>query len=400
MPIYEEKLISPLAVRFSQQRIRSTFKDGYDVEETIKEITAVAGIDDYDLILEAPFPTIEIIRWSAGGRGAGKKDHWFTFDNRRLYCLQRIATEYWPKRVAVAVHVLYADAGAIRKKLDSRTEGLAVSIGHAFDSADELQKWAWRDAVQGRLPPGLDISMQVEDALSADDAKASVADLLEAPGPSLVRSIPKEATLNAAVAQPLQAASLTGLIGQLLDLKQKDVEQSCEQMSEGSFSTGTPYDSTNGEPSESDVADSPMLPPAQVPYFSEILSAGPPGTFFSAEASAPEPPPCKEGSLSGLTGQLMDLNTKERTDSGATTPESPKPRAPVAVSLAPLLAAETEEAQKKQWAMAVLLQRQKVMWHNAQMAQFQAARARQQMMLWAAHAAQHQQGLAGARMSL
>lgn len=396
MPIYEEKLISPLAVRFSQQRIRSTFKDGHEVEETIKEITAVAGVGDYDLILEAPFPTIEIIRWSAGGRGAGKKDHWFTFDNRRLYCLHRMATEYWPKRVAVAVHVLYADAGAIRKKLDSRTQGLSVSIGHAFDPADKLQKWTWQDAVQGSLPPGLDISMQVEAALSADDAKASVDDLLQSPGQCFVRSFPKQGTLNAAVAQPPQEASLTGLIGQLLDLKQQDAEQSCEYMSEGSFSTRC--DSTTGEPSESGVTDSPTLPTV-LPYFAKI-SAGPPGTFLSAKTSAPEPPPCKEGSLSGLIGQLLELNTKERTDSGATRPESPKPRAPIAVSLEPLLAAEEEE-QKKKWAMAALFQRQKVMWHNAQMAQFQAARAHQQMQLWAAHAAHHQQGLqAGARMSL
>jgi len=117
MPLYEEKLICPLAVRFTQQRIRTTFKDGYDVEATIKEIATVAGVDDYDLILEAPFPCIEIIRWSANGRRAGREDHWFTFDNRRLYCLQRLAAEHWPKRVAIAVHVLYADAGRSGRSL-------------------------------------------------------------------------------------------------------------------------------------------------------------------------------------------------------------------------------------------------------------------------------------------
>ena len=38
MPIFEEKLISPLAVRFTQEHIRTTFRDGRLVDASIEEI--------------------------------------------------------------------------------------------------------------------------------------------------------------------------------------------------------------------------------------------------------------------------------------------------------------------------------------------------------------------------
>jgi len=187
MPLYEEKLISPLAVRFTQQRIRTTFRDGRDVEASINEISAGTGAGDYDIILTAPFPTIEIIRYSPNGRGAGGQgndDHWFSFDNRRLYCLQRMAAEHWPKHVGVAVEVLYADNGAIRKKLDSLSCGLTVSIGHAFATADELDEWDWQQDIEvhERAPPGLSFATKAEAAVDADDAKSSVSELMDAPG--------------------------------------------------------------------------------------------------------------------------------------------------------------------------------------------------------------------------
>jgi len=37
MPIYEPKLISPLAIRFTQEHIRTTFQDGRVVEDSIDE---------------------------------------------------------------------------------------------------------------------------------------------------------------------------------------------------------------------------------------------------------------------------------------------------------------------------------------------------------------------------
>lgn len=182
MPLYEEKVISPLAVRFSQQRIRKTFQDGREVDAAIKQIQAGPGVGSYDIVLQAPFPTIEIIRYSANGRGGrAEDDHWFTFDNRRLYCLQRIAAAHWPKRVGAVVEVLYADTGELRKKLDSQTCGQSVSIGHAFATAHELESWDWRHDVEERAPPGLPLAEQAEAAVDADDAKVSLSELTSAP---------------------------------------------------------------------------------------------------------------------------------------------------------------------------------------------------------------------------
>jgi len=171
MPIYEEKLISPFAVHFTQQRIRKTFQDGHEVEATIKQITAKPGVGEYDIILNTPFPAIEIMRWSPKRRRAGGK-HWCSFDNHRLYCLQRVAAAYWPKRVATAVEVFDADSGSIKKKLDLATNGLSVSIGHA--------QWAWQQAVKERAPPG-NFALNAEAAVAADAAKAKVGDLEDAP---------------------------------------------------------------------------------------------------------------------------------------------------------------------------------------------------------------------------
>ena len=54
----------------------------------MRQITVEPGAGDYDIILKAPFPTIEIIRWSQNGRKKGGHEHWFSFDNRRLYHMQ------------------------------------------------------------------------------------------------------------------------------------------------------------------------------------------------------------------------------------------------------------------------------------------------------------------------
>lgn len=214
MPLYEEKLISPLAIRFTQQRIRTTFRDGKDVEASINEITTGPGVGDYDIVLHAPFPTIEIVRYSPNGRGTGGRgedDRWFTFDNRRLYCLQRVAAEHWPKRVGAAVEVLYADTGAIRKKLDSLSCGLTVSIGHAFATAEELDYWDWYKAVEERAPPGLALAEFAEAAVNADDAKATVSDLLDAPGApsSFERLANALAASELLAAKPVNSSSRT-----------------------------------------------------------------------------------------------------------------------------------------------------------------------------------------------
>eukprot|EP00446_Apocalathium_sp_SHHI-4_P018872 CAMPEP_0177292136 /NCGR_PEP_ID=MMETSP0367-20130122/76618_1 /TAXON_ID=447022 ORGANISM="Scrippsiella hangoei-like, Strain SHHI-4" /NCGR_SAMPLE_ID=MMETSP0367 /ASSEMBLY_ACC=CAM_ASM_000362 /LENGTH=402 /DNA_ID=CAMNT_0018749675 /DNA_START=115 /DNA_END=1323 /DNA_ORIENTATION=+ len=168
MPIYEEKLISPLAIRFTQEHIKTLFRDCRIVEDTVEEIKTSAGDGGYDAILEAPFPDIEIIRFSGGAA----ERHWFTLDNRRLYCLQRAAAKLWPLRVAVKVQILYADPGAVRRKGSSVTVSPSCKVAPLF-------RWDWKvsveceDVLRGR---------EAWACLLADDQKDFVDLLAEIPG--------------------------------------------------------------------------------------------------------------------------------------------------------------------------------------------------------------------------
>ena len=54
MPIYEEKLISPLALHFTQDHIRTTFRDHRLVDAAVDLIEVEASpCEEYDLILKA-----------------------------------------------------------------------------------------------------------------------------------------------------------------------------------------------------------------------------------------------------------------------------------------------------------------------------------------------------------
>lgn len=162
MPLYEEKLICPFAVRFSQERVRPFFKDGTELEASCAQITTRPGVAGYDIILTCPFPSVEIVRWtsrqhqvasdSSGSDDALEGDLqelWFTFDNRRLYCLQRAAAAHWPKRCAAVVQVMYADNGTMTKKEDTRDNGRSVFVGRAKDEHEAHSIWDWRTAVLG-----------------------------------------------------------------------------------------------------------------------------------------------------------------------------------------------------------------------------------------------------------
>jgi len=71
--------------------------------------------------------------------------HWFTLDNRRLYCLQRVAVAYWPRRVGATVEVLYNATDGIWRKDDSSTAGCSVSIGHSLKAI--VARWNWQEAI-------------------------------------------------------------------------------------------------------------------------------------------------------------------------------------------------------------------------------------------------------------
>lgn len=190
MPLFEEKLVSPLAIRFTQEFVRTTFQDGRDLEASIAAIKAEPVTGDYDVVLRAPFPLIEVVRWRqkarrgggcngySGDVSSGPEEHWFTFDNRRLYCLQRAAVALWPRRAAVAVEVLYAAASAaVFKKCDTTTGGLSVALG--LSPNEPTDWWEW----QRSLPSGVaePASSLAQRAVAADEAKSCVADLADAP---------------------------------------------------------------------------------------------------------------------------------------------------------------------------------------------------------------------------
>jgi len=191
MPIYEEKLVSPFAIRFTQEHIRTTFRDGRSVEAAIEEINQGHGTGNYDVILRAPFPPIEILRWCMPRQdadlaaetncpvGVRPREHWFTLDNRRLFCLQRAAVAAWPRRCAAVVMILYADPGTVRKKYDSASAGFAVSVAHSYDDIP-VMRWDWRERI---LP--LEVSAVTENhgvlgTVIADDRKRTVDALLDA----------------------------------------------------------------------------------------------------------------------------------------------------------------------------------------------------------------------------
>lgn len=171
MPLYEEKLICPLAVRFTQEHIRPVFQHGYDIEASIKAIKTRPGTGEYDVILEAPFPSIEIIRWHQPDKDRNEADakHWFTLDNRRLYCLQRAAAALWPSVAGVAVEALYNATEGILRKDDSSTVGRSVGIGHSHKAL--TTRWDWREAIR---TADTEADARAHKRLAEDDGKASV----------------------------------------------------------------------------------------------------------------------------------------------------------------------------------------------------------------------------------
>jgi len=173
----------------------------------MKKIKTRPGTAGYDLLLEAPFPAIEIIRWrqpEGGGRAEPDAKHWFTLDNRRLYCLQRVAAALWPRVVGVAVEVLYSATEGVLRKDDSSTCGRSVGVGHSLKAL--TGRWDWREAIP--VTPDEEADATARRRLAEDDCKASVSQLQDASdgaGSALERCL-RGAEVEASVSQ-LQAAS-------------------------------------------------------------------------------------------------------------------------------------------------------------------------------------------------
>mmetsp|Transcript_70272 Transcript_70272/g.131417 ORF Transcript_70272/g.131417 Transcript_70272/m.131417 type:complete len:310 (+) Transcript_70272:136-1065(+) len=114
------------------------------------------------VLLRGPFPCIEVTKWRCKLReadGAPKLDpktglelyshevRWFSFDNRRLYCLQRAAAALWPTEVRCEVVEVPGTLARTRelRKFDTRTFGCNVVVGRRDDK--DAVPWSWRLAV-------------------------------------------------------------------------------------------------------------------------------------------------------------------------------------------------------------------------------------------------------------
>eukprot|EP00933_Yihiella_yeosuensis_P062675 TRINITY_DN6565_c0_g3_i1.p1 TRINITY_DN6565_c0_g3~~TRINITY_DN6565_c0_g3_i1.p1 ORF type:complete len:316 (+),score=66.40 TRINITY_DN6565_c0_g3_i1:52-948(+) len=168
--------MSPFDVHFSQMRARHLFVDGRPLEEAIASIEAVPwvapeGADDTAAedkpvwLLKAPFPPIEVLesrcklRDEATGRPLIQsetgdelwdiEDRWFSLDNRRLHCLQKVATTLWPAKVVI--DVCKVPSGAVTKarqlkKFRTLDRGKSVFIGGRKEG-ETLVRWSWKEAV-------------------------------------------------------------------------------------------------------------------------------------------------------------------------------------------------------------------------------------------------------------
>mmetsp|Transcript_54654 Transcript_54654/g.125515 ORF Transcript_54654/g.125515 Transcript_54654/m.125515 type:complete len:322 (+) Transcript_54654:39-1004(+) len=145
---YEQRLVNPLEIRFSQPVVRPSFSDKNAVQEAVDTTHLEDGSTEFDGVLRPPFPSIRIIAWRPRLRIAGRmymaEQQLYTLDNRRLYALQLAAMQHWPKRVGVMVGVAPRLPGQSHaRKFRNPTAGVEVDVGHNFSSPDRT--WCWRN---------------------------------------------------------------------------------------------------------------------------------------------------------------------------------------------------------------------------------------------------------------
>lgn len=133
--VWEERWISPLAVRFSQGKIHPFFHERGPISEVVlqirlKEDTGNAAIKRID----PPFPPIRLLHLKEQGV-------LITLDNRRLYALQRFALQEWPT-VCLAKALCVDELTPTRlraenRKFTNRVCGLQLEVesrSNAFDT--------------------------------------------------------------------------------------------------------------------------------------------------------------------------------------------------------------------------------------------------------------------------
>ncbi|CAJ1352958.1 unnamed protein product [Effrenium voratum] len=167
--------MSPLEVNFSQMRANPLFRDGRSLDEAVQQIKPVrwksvgssaSGAKDETPVwlLKAPFPPIEVMKWrcklrdesgrplvdpETGGELIDSEDKWFTLDNRRLYCLQKVAVSLWPERAVAEVARLPPTAvHKVRqlKKFRTLDRGCSIMVG-SRTGGPVIGRWSWKEAL-------------------------------------------------------------------------------------------------------------------------------------------------------------------------------------------------------------------------------------------------------------
>lgn len=133
--VWEERFISPLAVRFSQGKIHPFFHERGPISEVMLQIKLkVDGEHGPGRRIDPPFPPIRLLHLKEQGVLV-------TLDNRRLYALQRFALQEWPNpcivRALVVDELTPTRLRAENRKFTNHTCGLQLEVesrGNAFDT--------------------------------------------------------------------------------------------------------------------------------------------------------------------------------------------------------------------------------------------------------------------------
>jgi hypothetical protein len=132
--IWEERWVSPLAVRFSQGKIHPFFHERGPISEVLLQISAKADENGTIKRIEPPFPPMRLLHLKQFGVLV-------TLDNRRLYALQRFALQEWPTVCLVKAlcveELTPTRLKAENRKFTNRTSGLEIEIesrSNAFDT--------------------------------------------------------------------------------------------------------------------------------------------------------------------------------------------------------------------------------------------------------------------------
>jgi len=160
--------MDPLELRFSQRKMRNVFADGKLIADSVKQVRPIRRTEEEQSIygapyrLEAPFPPIEVLRFRCKLRDETtgrplldpvtkremfeKEESWFTLDNRRLYCLQRIAVQLLPERCTVDTIAEIRKERRLREIRKFRTldGGRSINVGSVVDGVP-FETWSWAE---------------------------------------------------------------------------------------------------------------------------------------------------------------------------------------------------------------------------------------------------------------